>query len=252
MLHFFLSKHISFNLSYFIELIIRTSNYLGGGGSSFCSSAYCISSTVTLQQGGSLGSVGICASITPVSTTTIPTLQPSAVPTSIPTVLPTFIPSANPTVNPTVKPSSSPTLIPTAIPTTALPTANPTLLPTVNPTFIPSAVPTTSIPTSIPTAPTFTPTSKPSAPTLAPTFAITTFTVTGGVQKYSIPPDASKLNIQLYGAVGTSYAGLAGGNGGYVSAQITIPAGVTTLYIYCGSTSGYNGGGIGSYGGKFL
>ncbi len=82
---------------------------------------------------------------------------------------------------------------------------------------------------------------------------VTTFSYTGGMQTYVVPPGVTSLEMELYGAAG--YGNL--GQGGRCQAELAVTPG-ETLNIYVGgagaaTSGGYNGGGdVGgssSYGG---
>lgn len=94
-----------------------------------------------------------------------------------------------------------------------------------------------------------------------PVHAVTQpFNYTGAVQNFIVPPGVTSITIQAFGAQGGSGQGsVAGGNGGSVTATISVTPG-QTLYIYVGGrgtdasigtgggtggAGGFNGGGAG-------
>ncbi len=70
-----------------------------------------------------------------------------------------------------------------------------------------------------------------------------TFSYTGNVQLFTVPPLVTSLTIDAYGAQGTT-ASCAGGLGGRAQGTLAVTPG-QTLLIYVGGQSGYNGGGTG-------
>jgi hypothetical protein len=71
--------------------------------------------------------------------------------------------------------------------------------------------------------------------------AQTTFSFTGGVQTYTVPPGVTSITIETWGAQGS---GGNGGNGGYAKGDMTVTPG-QVLNVYVGGQTGYNGGGSG-------
>ncbi len=75
------------------------------------------------------------------------------------------------------------------------------------------------------------------------------FNYTGAVQTWQVPLGVSSVTIETWGAQGNSNAGgVAGGQGGYATGELTVTGG-ETLYIYVGgggsttTSGGWNGGG---------
>ncbi len=71
--------------------------------------------------------------------------------------------------------------------------------------------------------------------------AQTTFSYTGAVQTYTVPPGCTSIQIETWGAQGS---GGNGGLGGYAKGTMTVTPG-QVLNVYVGGQTGYNGGGLG-------
>ena len=79
--------------------------------------------------------------------------------------------------------------------------------------------------------------------------ATTTFAYTGAVQDFVVPAGITSVDIECWGAQGTSGGFHIGGKGGYAKATVTVtPA--ETLKVYVGGSAGFNGGGAGGTGGS--
>ena len=70
----------------------------------------------------------------------------------------------------------------------------------------------------------------------------TTFNYTGSAQTFTVPSGITSLTIDAYGAQGMNNAGATGGRGGRVQGTLAVTSG-STLNVYVGGQSGYNGGG---------
>ena len=82
---------------------------------------------------------------------------------------------------------------------------------------------------------------------------VTTFSYTGAVQTYIVPPGVTEINIEAWGGQGEDVTELydpqTGGLGGYATGNLSVTPG-ETLYIYVGGqgtdgAGGFNGGGTG-------
>jgi hypothetical protein len=76
---------------------------------------------------------------------------------------------------------------------------------------------------------------------------VTTFDYTGSPDTYTVPIGVTAIQIECYGAEGSTglgAAGGAGGLGGYASGELAVTPG-EVLNIYVGGQDGYNGGGDG-------
>jgi gliding motility-associated-like protein len=78
---------------------------------------------------------------------------------------------------------------------------------------------------------------------------VTNFSYTGAVQTYTVPAGVTQLQVKLYGASGGDaiYGTATGGKGAFVQATINVTPG-STLNVYVGGQTGYNGGGAGGIG----
>ena len=71
-----------------------------------------------------------------------------------------------------------------------------------------------------------------------------TFTFTGAMQTFVVPPCVSTITVDVKGSQGGSNsAGILGGLGGSSNGVLSVAQG-NTLYIYVGGMNGYNGGGL--------
>jgi hypothetical protein len=72
---------------------------------------------------------------------------------------------------------------------------------------------------------------------------VQTFSFTGGLQTFTVPPCVSSILISASGAQGgTNTQSVVGGFGGTAVGSLPVTSG-DVLYIYVGGTNGYNGGG---------
>ncbi len=88
-------------------------------------------------------------------------------------------------------------------------------------------------------------TSSPSCETI--TIAVPsgslTFNYTGSQQTWTVPGGVTSIGIECWGAEGGT-GDVAGGRGGYAEGDLSVTPG-STIYIYVGGQSGWNGGGTG-------
>ena len=68
-----------------------------------------------------------------------------------------------------------------------------------------------------------------------------TFSFTGASQQFVVPRGTTSVTVEACGAKGTSLESDRGGRGGYLKSVMTVTPG-STLYVYVGSSQGYNGG----------
>ena len=71
-----------------------------------------------------------------------------------------------------------------------------------------------------------------------------TFNYTSSAQTFTVPINVTSINIQCWGAQGSSSGS---GLGGYATGSLTVTPG-EQLGVYVGGQNGYNGGGIGNSG----
>src|SRR5688572_23604388 len=78
---------------------------------------------------------------------------------------------------------------------------------------------------------------------IAQTVTTQTFSFTGTIQSFTVPPCVSVISVQARGAQGGPNAqGVLGGLGGLATGVMTVTSG-QVLTIFVGGMNGYNGGG---------
>ncbi len=84
-----------------------------------------------------------------------------------------------------------------------------------------------------------------------------TYTYTGSVETFTVPPGVTSISIEAWGASGQDftveqYTPSTGGLGGYASGDLTVtPGDIISIYVGgagADNSAGYNGGGLGGYG----